>query len=217
MILSSEMLEELSRKTYKKQKIDENLKKDYENLKREYNNIKLENKRIIANAAERLRILSERKSKINLSLKNENNRLNSELIILRNKLNESEKLLQEKNRPVPVNESAAVAAAEHREILSNGSNNHQLELELNNSMTLKLNENENKFRFLENSLEKLKNENLFLKIEKDKALSYAYHYVKKLKDFENTLIKERLNQNKGLNIFTLLSYQTNNKVIIIFI
>jgi glucose-6-phosphate isomerase len=69
MILSSEMLEELSRKTFKKQKIDENLKKDYEILKREYNNIKLENKRIIANAAERLRILSERKSKINLSLK----------------------------------------------------------------------------------------------------------------------------------------------------
>ncbi len=217
MILSSEMLEELSRKTFKKQKIDENLKKDYEILKREYNNIKLENKRIIANAAERLRILSERKSKINLSLKNENNRLNSELIILRNKLNESEKLLQEKNRPVPFNESAtaAAAAAERRDISSNGSSNQQLELELNNSMT-KLNENENKFRFLENSLEKLKNENLFLKIEKDKALSYAYHYVKKLKDFENTLIKERLNQNKGLKFFTLLSYQTN-KIIIIFI
>jgi hypothetical protein len=210
MILSSEMLEELSRKTFKKQKIDENLKKDYENLKREYNNIKLENKRIIANAAERLRILSERKSKINLSLKNENNRLNSELIILRNKLNENEKLLQEKNCPVP-----ASVAAEHREISSNGSNNQQLELELNNSMT-KLNENENKFRFLENSLEKLKNENLFLKIEKDKALSYAYHYVKKLKDFENTLIKERLNQNKGLNFFTLLSYLTKKIIIILF-
>jgi len=210
MMLSTEMLEDLSRKTFKKQKIqqtDENLKRDYENLKREYQNIKLENKRIIANAAERLRILNERKSKINLSLKNENTRLNSELFILRSKLNETEKMLQEKSS-APCSSTSTTATTiiaskefsphqnQSTEFASN--NNEQLELELSNSMT-KLNENENKFKFLEDSLEKLKNENLFLKIEKDKALSYAYHYVKKLKDFEKTLIKERLNQNKGSN------------------
>ena len=113
-------------------------------------------------------MLSDRKSKLNLDLKADNLKLNNELNLLRSKLADTDNQLKELK--ASANETSA------------------------NRFRITINENENRLIHLTDELDKLKNENLILKIEKDKALSYAYHYVKKLKDFENALIKERISQ-----------------------
>lgn len=196
MLINEEMLDELEstlkqaekKDTYKpnkKVKLDnenyEKLKRDYDELKKENESLKSENKRIISNAAERLKLLSDRKSKLNLDLKADNLKLNNELNLLRIKLSETENQLKELSS---INQSNEI--------------NNRLEINLAKSAS-QLNQSENQIKYLNDELNNLKNENLFLKIEKDKALSYAYHYVKKLKDFENALIKERLSQTSKRN------------------
>lgn len=184
MLLNQEMIEEIPCKKQKTNDYYEKLCIHNDILKAELNSLKNENKKIIANAAERLRVLNDRKSKFNLTLKNENIRLNAELNYIRTKLNETEKQLDQerlKQRNEPNIEST-----------------DRLEQTLEKSVS-QINENESNLKCLMDDLSKLKNENLILKIEKDKALSYAYHYVKKLKDFENNLIKERLVQNQKIS------------------
>ncbi len=194
MILNQGIIEQVSAcisEPNKRQKTDisDSLKLDYENIKKENANLKLENKRIISNAAERLKILSERQARINLNLKNENIRLNAELKFTRDKLNSTIKLMDDEKSKME-NKNDSEIDSENKKITDS------LNAALSKSMS-QLKEIEDKYNYLSEELERLKNENLILKIEKDKALGYAYHYVKKLKDFENSLIKERLCQNRS--------------------
>lgn len=118
-------------------------------------------------------------NKLILKLKDENAKLKTDLDLERNSSMENFRKFASINSEINLN-------------LKN--ENTKLNCELN-ELNGKLNEKNSKLTQIEIDVNKLKEENEFYKAESAKAFSYAAFYVKKLKEFETLLLKERNERN----------------------